>query len=356
MSVARTVLLKISDNQWLRANGTKVPFVRRAVSKFMPGESFDDMLVAAKATATEGIGGVFTRLGENVKDRAEADAVARHYLEVIDRIRAAGISCEPSIKLTQLGLDIDRELAFGHLRALAARAQAAGSYLWIDMEQSSYVDVTLDLTRRLKQEFPAVGVCLQAYLFRTRQDLEDVTSRGIGVRLVKGAYNEPASVAFPKKSDVDANYLALAQAMLSPGRAGGGIACRVRHARSGFDRRDSQPRAVDWAEARGLRISHAVWHSEGGATAPHAGRRSRPRADCVWRVLVSLVHAPAGRAAGERLVCSEKFVRLAPQALKPSGSFQSCDRARDSAVPRRGGSCPASSSALRSPSCPASWT
>ena len=222
MSVARTVLLKISDNQWLRANGTKVPFVRRAVSKFMPGESFDDMLVAAKATATEGIGGVFTRLGENVKDRAEADAVARHYLEVIDRIRAAGISCEPSIKLTQLGLDIDRELAFGHLRALAARAQAAGSYLWIDMEQSSYVDVTLDLTRRLKQEFPAVGVCLQAYLFRTRQDLEDVTSRGIGVRLVKGAYNEPASIAFPKKSDVDANYLALAQAMLSAGpRAAG---------------------------------------------------------------------------------------------------------------------------------------
>ena len=222
MSVARTVLLKISDNQWLRANGTKLPFVRRAVSKFMPGESFDDMLIAAKATATEGIGAVFTRLGENVKDRAEADAVARHYLEVIDRIRAVRLSCEPSIKLTQLGLDIDRELAFGHLRALAARAQAAGSYLWIDMEQSSYVDVTLALTRRLKQDFPAVGVCLQAYLFRTHQDLEDVTSRGIGVRLVKGAYNEPASVAFPKKSDVDANYLALAQAMLSAGpRAAG---------------------------------------------------------------------------------------------------------------------------------------
>src|SRR5918993_1452101 len=222
MSVARTVLLKISDNQWLRANGTKLPFVRRAVSKFMPGESFDDMLVAAKATAAEGIGAVFTRLGENVKDLSEAEAVARHYLEVIDRIRALGLSCEPSIKLTQLGLDIDRELAFGHLRDLAARAQAAGSYLWIDMEQSSYVDVTLELTKRLKQEFPAVGVCLQAYLFRTRQDLEDVTSRGIGVRLVKGAYNEPPSVAFPKKDDVDANYLALAQTMLAAGARAAG--------------------------------------------------------------------------------------------------------------------------------------
>lgn len=222
MSLARTALLKISDNQWLRENGTRLPFVRRAVSTFMPGESFDDMLVAAKATAVEGIGSVFTRLGENVKDLAEAEAVAQHYLEVIDRIKVQGLQCEPSIKLTQLGLDINRDLAYGHLRALAARAQAAGSYLWVDMEQSSYVDVTLELTRRLKQEFPAVGVCLQAYLFRTRQDLEDVTARGIGVRLVKGAYNEPPNIAFPKKSDVDANYLALAQLMLSAGpRAAG---------------------------------------------------------------------------------------------------------------------------------------
>jgi proline dehydrogenase len=222
MSVARTILLKVSDNQWLRANGTKVPFIRRAVTKFMPGESFDDMLVACKATAAEGITAVFTRLGENVKDLAEADGVAQHYLEGIDRVAALNLACEPSIKLTQLGLDIDRELAYGHLRDLAARAHAAGNYLWIDMEQSPYVDVTLSLTKRLRQEFPRIGVCLQAYLFRTREDLEDVTSKGIGVRLVKGAYAEPASVAFPKKSDVDANYLALAQIMLGAGARAAG--------------------------------------------------------------------------------------------------------------------------------------
>src|SRR5688572_5376583 len=222
MSIARTALLKISDNQWMRANGTKLPFIRRAVSKFMPGESFDDMLAAARATAAEGIGAVFTRLGENVKDLGEADAVASHYLEGIDRIRALNLECEPSIKLTQLGLDIDRELAYGHLRDLAAKCHATGNYLWIDMEQSPYVDLTLTMTRRLREEFPRVGVCLQAYLFRTREDLEDVTSRGIGVRLVKGAYNEPPNIAFPKKSDVDANYLALAQLMLSAGpRAAG---------------------------------------------------------------------------------------------------------------------------------------
>jgi proline dehydrogenase len=255
MSVARTVLLKISDNQWLRANGTRLPFARRAVAKFMPGESFEDMLVATRATRAEGIGAVFTRLGENVKDLAEADAVARHYLEVIDRITALGLDCEPSIKLTQLGLDIDRNLAYGHLRDLAARAHAAGSYLWIDMEQSSYVDVTLDLTKRLKQEFPAVGVCLQAYLFRTRQDLEDVTSRGIGVRLVKGAYNEPPAVAFPKKSDVDANYLALAQLMLSAG-------ARAAGARAVFGTHDLDVIAAirGHAQSLGLRSADYEFH------------------------------------------------------------------------------------------------
>ncbi len=223
MSVGRTIFLRASDNTWLREHGTKAPFVRRAVAKFMPGESFDDMLVAARAMSVEGIGAVFTRLGENVRDLGEADAVARHYVDGIDRItQQPGLACEPSIKLTQLGLDIDRSLAYGHLRALAARAHETGNYLWIDMEQSGYVDVTLELTRRLRGEFPRVGVCLQAYLFRTREDLVDLMGRGIGVRLVKGAYNEPATVAFPKKGDVDANYFALAQTMLDAGSRASG--------------------------------------------------------------------------------------------------------------------------------------
>lgn len=222
MSVMRRILLKGSDSKWLRERATNAPFVRRAVSRFMPGESFDDMLDAARVMAAQGIGAVFTRLGEGVRDLAEADAVLQHYLEGIDRIAHLRVVCEPSIKPTQLGLDIERGLAYGHLRALAARAHRAGNYLWIDMEQSSYVDVTLELARRLKAEFPGVGVCLQAYLFRTREDLVDLMSRGIGVRLVKGAYNEPASIAFPKKSDVDANYLALAHTMLEPGSRAAG--------------------------------------------------------------------------------------------------------------------------------------
>ncbi len=174
-----------------------------------------------------------TRLGENVKDLAEADGVARHYLEGIARIHTLNLACEPSLKLTQLGLDIDRELAYGHLRDLGARAHAAGNYLWIDMEQSHYVDITLDLTRRLRSEFPRVGVCLQAYLYRTREDLVELMARGVGIRLVKGAYNEPAEVAFPKKSDVDANYYALAQLMLAAGSRASG-------ARAAFGTHDAQ--------------------------------------------------------------------------------------------------------------------
>ena len=280
MSVARTVLLKVSDNQWLRANGTRVPFIRRAVTKFMPGESFDDMLGAARTTAKEGIAAVFTRLGENVKDLGEADAVAAHYLEGIDRIKALNLACEPSIKLTQLGLDIDRELAYGHLRDLAERAHKTGSYLWVDMEQSPYVDVTLTLTQRLREEFPKVGVCLQAYLYRTREDLEVMTSKGIGVRLVKGAYNEPAAVAFPKKTDVDTNYFALAQIML-------GAAARAAGSRAVFGTHDLQliQSIRDHAQSANVKPSEYEFHMLYGIQKP--AQLKLVQAGALVRVLIA---------------------------------------------------------------------
>jgi proline dehydrogenase len=180
----------------------------------MPGEAFSDMLAAAEQLRPAGIDTVFTRLGENVSDPAEAASVTRHYCEVIDQIGAKGMRCEPSIKLTQLGLDLDREQAYRNLRELAVHTHATGNYLWVDMEQSGYVDVTLDLVKRIKAEFPRVGVCLQAYLYRTADDLTALVEQGIGVRLVKGAYKEPASVAWPKKADVDEQFFARAVTML----------------------------------------------------------------------------------------------------------------------------------------------
>jgi proline dehydrogenase len=209
----RSVLLKASDSTWLREHGVRAPFVRRAVSRFMPGEQLSDMIRAAEELRpTEA---VFTRLGENVKDLGEAQGVADHYLEALSRIEQIRLGAEPSIKLTQLGLDIDRQRAIDHARAIAARAQAAGNYLWIDMEQSPYVDVTLTITEMLRREFRGVGVCLQAYLHRTSVDLQRMLEVGAGVRLVKGAYREGAAVAIQDKSGVDANYLTLAKSMLT---------------------------------------------------------------------------------------------------------------------------------------------
>ena len=214
MSMMRSLLLGISENRWMRERGPRLWFVRRAARRFMPGEAFEDMLRAADELRPFGIDAVFTRLGENVTDAAEASAVTRHYLEVLHAIGAKGIRCEPSIKLTQLGLDLGNEQAYANLRALAGRSHETGNYLWIDMEQTSYVDVTLELTRRLKAEFPGVGVCLQAYLYRTHDDLKTLIDQGIGVRLVKGAYKEPPELAYPKKADVDENFFKLSVAML----------------------------------------------------------------------------------------------------------------------------------------------
>jgi proline dehydrogenase len=240
----RALFLAASENRWLREHGVRAPFVRRAVSKFMPGETFDDMLRAAQTLPARGIQSVFTRLGENVTDLAEAQAVADHYVSGIDKIRQLAISCEPSVKPTQLGLDIDAAKAREHLHAIAAKAHAANSYLWIDMEQSSYVETTLQLTEELRASFPGVGVCLQAYLHRTAQDLKRMLRIGAGIRLVKGAYREPPSVALPAKRDVDASYLSLGRAMIDDRARGGAsrvvfgthdteiIGELVRHARS----------------------------------------------------------------------------------------------------------------------------
>lgn len=216
MGVMRSLLLYCSENRWLRRHAPRVGLVRRAVTRFMPGEELDDALAAAETLAGEGVSTVLTRLGENVNDRREADAVTSHYLDAMRRSAERGLDGQLSIKLTQLGLDIDRELAFDNLRRLAAGAAGQGQRFYVDMEQHTYTDVTLELYHRLLQEFRQVGVCLQAYLYRTAADLEAIVDAGGAVRLVKGAYQEPPSVAFPLKRDVDANFLALSKTMLGP--------------------------------------------------------------------------------------------------------------------------------------------
>jgi proline dehydrogenase len=223
LSIARKVLLALSTNAWLRRRATKTAFVRRAVSAFMPGERLEDAMGAAGAQQAQGIGTIFTRLGENVTTVAEAEEVTRHYLDVIDKVQAAGLNAHISVKPTQLGLDLDAALCFRNLQQLVERAGARDNFVWIDMESSPYVDPTLDLFRRARAQSPRVGIALQAYLFRTAQDVESLVPLGAAIRLVKGAYLEPASIAYPKKSDVDENFYKLSVRLFADDaqRAGG---------------------------------------------------------------------------------------------------------------------------------------
>jgi len=213
MGLMRSFLLAASQNRWLRDHASHYKFVRRSVSRFMPGETLDDALIAAQTLRGKKIGTVFTRLGENICDRAEAQEVADHYLEVLDRVRQRGLQTEISVKLTQLGLDLSPEVCFGYLKTIIARAPK-DSTVWIDMEASNYADVTLDLYRRALGEFPNVGVCLQAYLFRTKHDLVKLLPLRPSIRLVKGAYMEPPEIAYPRKADVDTSYFELGKELL----------------------------------------------------------------------------------------------------------------------------------------------
>jgi proline dehydrogenase len=214
----RKVLLWAALNSWLGERLPNLPFMRKAVHRFMPGEEIADALGAAVDLQVLGIGTLYTKLGEAITDPAGAQAVATHYMGLLEQLKAAEIDGELSVKPTQLGLDIDEDLCFGHLRHLAAAAEAQGSYLWIDMEDSSYVDRTLDLYQRLRASHGNTGICLQAYLRRTAKDIERLLPMGPAVRLVKGAYDEPKDVAFKSKKEVDANYLGLAVTMLRESR------------------------------------------------------------------------------------------------------------------------------------------
>lgn len=213
MGVSRVILLKGAQSRWLRERATHYRFVRRALRRFMPGERLEDAIEAAQRLRDQGLLTIFTHLGENLTDRSQALEVVDHYTGVLNRINSLNLPTVISIKLTQLGLDFDQEFCFANLCRLIDAARSE-DIVWIDMESSSYVDVTLEIYRRARARYSNVGVCLQAYLFRTAKDLELLLPLGPAIRLVKGAYREPPNIAYPKKQDVDANYYNLVSTML----------------------------------------------------------------------------------------------------------------------------------------------
>jgi len=214
MNVLRGALLAASQNVWLRERAMRSRPVRRAVARFMPGESLEDALAAAGVLRDRGLTTILTQLGENVTDASEAETVTVHYLQVLERVRAAGLDAEVSVKLTQLGLDAGRELACRNLGRIAHRAQELGNRVFVDMESSAYTEATVDIFRGVREWHENVGLCLQAYLRRTAADIVDLLRLGPLIRLVKGAYREPAEIALQSRSEVDRSFLELATRLL----------------------------------------------------------------------------------------------------------------------------------------------
>ncbi len=209
-----------AQNPWLSTHVPRWGFAKRAVRRFMPGEELEAAFKAAAEFKAHNIGSLLTRLGENVKNLDEAGEVVEHYEAVFARVAEAGLNAEISVKPTQLGLDIEPGAAYANLERLARAAAKAKSFLWIDMEGSAYTAATLDLYRRLRVDHPRTGIALQAYLHRTVEDVVSLLPLKPAIRLVKGAYAEPRTIAFSAKKDVDANYLALCSLMLPQVRQG----------------------------------------------------------------------------------------------------------------------------------------
>ena len=210
----RNLLLWMARNRFLKRWLPRIWFVRRATRRFMPGETVEEALDAAEFFRPHQIGILFTQLGENLADLSEAQAVADHYHGLLDKIAARGLDGEISVKPTQLGLDLDRDASLRHLASLAEHAARAGGLLWLDMEGSAYTEPTLDLYRSLKEAHDNIGICLQAYLRRTPADVHALIPLKPAIRLVKGAYDEPAAIAFRRRAEVNAAYQSLCVLML----------------------------------------------------------------------------------------------------------------------------------------------
>ncbi len=233
----RKLLLWGSENAFFSNRIAHLGFVRRAVRRFMPGETAAEAIEEVVRLSTSRIRSVLALLGENVTEADEADDVTRHYEGVLKEIAARDLDAEISVKPTQLGIDIGSDLVAANLERILTIAEEHGQFVWIDMEGSGYVDRTLDLYRVARSRHMNTGICLQAYLRRTAGDLAALLPINPSIRLVKGAYAESAEVAFPRKRDVDQNYLQLARTLLDEVHGGGVHGGGVRAAFATHDER-----------------------------------------------------------------------------------------------------------------------
>ncbi len=224
-SVLRAAILAAADSPRLQRLVTRYGF-RLGAARFVAGQTLDEAVPVLRRLNGLGLLTNTTLLGEGVRDEAETRAVVAAYRELLERIRAEGLRTNVALKLTHLGLSIDEELAYRNLAELVAAAAALGNFVRVDMEESHWVDPTLRIYRRLREAgHDNVGTVLQAYLYRSEDDLASLLPLAPNLRIVKGAYLEPAEVAYPEKRDVDAAYARLVEAAL----AGGGFTAVATH-------------------------------------------------------------------------------------------------------------------------------
>ena len=215
MSLLRSLILAAADSPRLQQFVTRYGF-RLGASRFVAGETLDDAVLVLRRLNENGLLTNTTLLGEGVRDEAETRALVSTYREILDRIQTEGLRTNLAVKLTQLGLSIDEELAHRNVDELVGHAAQRGNFLRIDMEESQHVDATLRIYRRLRESgHENVGAVLQSYLFRSEADLAALLPLAPNLRIVKGAYLEPPEIAYPKKSDVDAAYVRLVEESLA---------------------------------------------------------------------------------------------------------------------------------------------
>ncbi len=213
----KDTLLYLAQNERLRDFVIQNRITRSASRRFVAGEVLDDAIQVTHELNKQGIQVALDLLGENVADEHEARKSTDNYINAINLIQRTGIDANVSIKLTALGLDISRELCEQNLHAILERSREQNIFVCMDMEASEYAARTIEIACEAKQHYDQVGTVVQSYLYRSGQDIEQLVEQGVRIRLVKGAYKEPQSVAFQEKSDVDQNYVRLMRVLLARG-------------------------------------------------------------------------------------------------------------------------------------------